>query len=261
MKKVLIAILGVCFIASAALATNEVYSVNAVGFMKKGIGQGGAFNLVANQFETDDTNTLKSIYGDNQLRQSSVLAGCDKVIIWNPTTDTYQTWAQWLDGNFYKANNQAEWDSIIVGNPEVPIGAGMWLVSSGLSTQDSTVVYSGDVIDVNTQAIAVVDGFQQIGYPYTQAIALNDMGTDLLASGAAASSVVGLADKILVWNSTAYQTYALWLDGNFYKANNQAEWDSIIVSTRTLDAAEGAFYVAKSNFTWTVTNKYDISAP
>ncbi len=254
MKKIMsLALTGLLAATVAHAASNEVYSVNVVGFQKMQI-KPNTFYLTACSFEAGSSNTLLDIFGTNMLAQNDNYINCDRVLIYNPTTQTYQAWAQWTDGVFYKANNASQWESSIAGNPEVPVGSGFFLVcGSGTS---NTVTYVGDVVQDASNSVVLKPGFQVVSYPFSSDIALQS--TSLRTCGATANANYASADRIMTYEAGVYQSYALYTDGIWYKANNAQQWEASIAATNTIKAGESVFYyrVGSSNLTWTETNKY-----
>lgn len=249
-----VAAVTVCSFLATAHADDSVYSVNVVGFQKKELPPAGEFILSAPPFEKGQPATLLSIFGTNTLKQNDVLLNCDRIVMHDPDEQTYQAWAQWTDGVFYKANNAAEWAAGIAGNPEVPTGTGFWIVSASDSAPERAITYAGDVVFADSQSVGIIEGFQILAYPFSSDILLQD--TSFFDDGAANNDVMLLCDRVHVYRDGSYQAYALWTDGQWYKANNAAEWAAGILATNMLSAGEGFFYEARASITWAETNKY-----
>ena len=257
MKKLGAFLVGLGLVAGTVLAsnTNTASSVNAVGFVNKTLPVGKWILTTCNfQKVGGGTNTLLDVFGTNQLAQSDYVGLCDLVILWNPNTATYQTYAQWTDGKFYKANDASEWNNAIEANPDVPVGTAMWVTPSGSQVADKTLTLAGEVVSASTQTVSVVSGWQLLGYPLTCDVKLQD--TKFAASGAAKNDYVGLCDQVILWLGSGYQTYALWTDNNWYKANDAAEWNNGIMASNTISLGEGFWYVAQNNITWTEPSAY-----
>lgn len=255
MKKTLGAVVALALAAAVVHGATEVKSVNTVGFTKKSLPAGGAVLTTCNFNPIGGgTNTLLSVFGTTQLAQDDSVGLCDLVLIWDTGTSLYQAWAQWTDGKFYKAGSLAEWNAAIEGNPAIPAGSALWVVAaSGAPTKD--LAFMGEVVASSTQQVAVVAGPQLIAYPFSTSYGMQNMG--FAASGATGNDSVGLADQILVWQGSQYQTYALWSgDGKWYKANDLAEWNAAIEANNTIGMAEGFWYIAQGGFTWTEANPY-----
>lgn len=252
MKKI-IAIATILAAVGASYAQDEVYSVNIVGFSKVGLPAGGNAAMVACNFEAGGTNTLTAIFGDDQLTQDNNYNNCDKVAVFDPTTQTYQQWAQWTDGVFYKANDLVEWNSGIAGDPEIPLGSGVWLKTpAGASPRD--IVMSGDVVSDGAITNQLVSGLQIVSFPYSSDIAMQD--TSFFDDGAAADNNYNNCDKISIWEGDSFQQYAVWTDGVWYKANDLAQWNEGVAATNNIQVGQAFFYKAQSGFLWSETNRY-----
>lgn len=246
--------MGVMVIHSAQAQEDSVYSVNVVGFQKKELAPAGEFILTAPPFETGATNTLLSIFGTNTLKQDNNFLNCDRVMVFDPVEQVYQAWAQWTDGVFYKANNLSEWNQSIAGNPEIPRGVGYWIVAASDSEAGRTITYVGDVALSESEPVNILEGFQILAYPFSSDIALQD--TSFFDDGAANNNNFLLSDRVHVYDSGTYQAYALWTDGQWYRANNLAEWNQGILATNDLFLGGGFFYEAKTNMSWNESNPY-----
>lgn len=232
---------------------DSVYSVNVVGFQKTELPPSGQFILAAPPFQTGEPATLLSIFGTNTLRQNNNYLNCDRVILFNTDEQTYQTWAQWTDGVFYRANNASEWAAGISGNPELSPGTGFWILSSSSSTTN-TLTFVGDVILDEEIGVNILEGLHILGYPFSSEIAMQESG--FAGSGATANNNYLSADQISIYQNGQYQTYAVWTDGQWYRANNASEWAAGILSDEIILPGQGFFYRARNNLTWTETNRY-----
>jgi len=257
MKKLGAFLVGLGLVAGTvfAAATNTATSVNAVGFVNKTL-QPNKWILATCNFQKvgGGTNTLLDVFGTNQLAQNDALLLCDRVILWNSSTQTYQTWAQYTDGVFYKANNDTEWASSVAGNPEIPLGTAMWLVPGSGLVENKNVTFAGEVVSAPTQNVSIVSGWQMMGYPFSSDIKLQD--TKFSANGAASNDALLLCDRVVVWLGSTYKTYALYTDGSWYNANNDTEWAASVLATNTLQLGEGFWYVAQSSIVWSEDCKY-----
>ncbi len=239
---------------SSIQAENGVYSVNVVGFQKVGMAPAGEFILTAPPFEAGVTNTLLDIFGTSTLKQDNNLLNCDRVILHDPVEQVYQAWAQWTDGVFYKANNPTEWNAGIAGNPEVPAGTGFWIVSASDSAAERAIAYVGDVVLSESIPVGILEGYQILAYPFSSDVPLQN--TSFFTDGAARDNNMLLCDRVHIYHGGQYQAYALWTDGQWYKANNPTEWNQGILATNDLRAGQGFFYEAQAGITWSETNKY-----
>ena len=254
MKKLLIATM-VVLVAAVAVA-QEVTSVNVVGFTKKLLDTGSRV-LVSAPFDViDGTKTLKSVLGTDQLTPASNYLLADRVVMFDTVAGQYQNYAIY-DGDmeYYPCNNAAEWESSSPIDPDIPEGAGFWIVSG--TTQTNEIALMGEVVTVATQEIDIVEGYQLVGYPFSSKIALKDM--DFENDGATANGNYLLADRMVVWDVDHYQAYGLYTDGAWYPCNDAAEWENAVSETeRVLELGEGMWYISQSASTWqwSETNQY-----
>ncbi len=244
-------VLALLLATSLAAQAQTVGSANVMGYSKSTIEAGGAFYMMTCNFETAVTNTLLSVFGTNTLTQDDNLLNCDRVFLYAPATQTYQAWAQWTDGVFYKANDLTEWGLGTAGNPELLSGTGFFLSSGNVS---NTILLSGDVVMVATQNVDIVTGYQILGVPLSGVVNLQDTG--FFDSGAAADNNLLNCDRVHTYNAGTYQAYAIWTDGVWYKANDLTEWGLGIAATNDLNLNEGFFYEAQADMTWSETNSY-----
>jgi hypothetical protein len=250
------ALLAVSVVTGAkAQDTNSVYSVNIVGFQQVQLPDAGQFMLSAVPFSTGESNTLSSIFGTNTLKQSGNYLLCDRVILFNEGTQTYETWAQFTDGQFYKAGSLSEWNQSIAGDPIVPAGRGYWILSASDAPADRTLTYSGNVVVDESVSVSVTEGFQILAYPFSSDIALEDLA--FVDSGAVSAENYLSADRILLYEDGAYETYALYTDNVWYKAGSAAEWNQSIPATDvTIRQGQAFFYQSQQPLTWLETNAY-----
>jgi hypothetical protein len=223
------------------------------GYTKINLEPGGKYTLATCNFQAGETNTLISVFGTNQLTQSDNYISCDRIILWNSSGQLYQAWAQWTDGVFYKANNLTEWNAGISGDPEIPVGKGFFISSGNIS---NTLWLSGNVITVVTQNVTMAAGFQIVGNPFSCPVGIQVVGEQIFNCGAATDDSYLDCDRIHIWENDHYQSYALWTDGIFYKANNLAEWNLGIPAIVNIELGQGYFYEARAPFTWVSTNAY-----
>jgi len=263
MKKLMLSALsGVFLVALFAVAQTEVASINIVGYSKKPVTSNNWAMMSCNFDKVGGgTNTLLDIFGTNQLKGVANLTSCDKIILWQTSNLTYQTYAQ-RTGFFYKANSVAQWtnaqtQSIVENGTLVPAGVGMWFVPGGGAT-NKTLTLMGQVVTVATQRIDIINNWQMLSYPFTTDFKLSN--TLFFANGAARSGNLTSCDKIIVWNGSSYQTYALWTNGQWYYANSVTEWTNAraqgFTATNPISMSEGFWYVARSNMVWSETNIY-----
>lgn len=251
MKKLIFSLLIATLAAGASAQT--VASANVMGYSKVSL-KPGIRNLVACNFIAGTSNTLRSVLGTNQLSQSATLGNCDIVTLFDPQSQSYQAYAQWTDGNFYKANSQTEFNGSPIVNPEVPIGTGFWINRASAASSTNIILISGDVVSQTATSNSIGSGLQIVAYPYSSDIELNDL--DFPSDGATGSASFSDCDKISVFENGAYQSYGLYTDGNWYKANDAVEWQTAPLASNAIVLSQSFWYYAQSSFTWDETNRY-----
>jgi hypothetical protein len=255
MKRLLSIAVAVGLVAALApAASNVVQSANVVGYNTVTLPQAGAILATVNWEQIDGTtNTLSKCLG-SELQDSTSPSTADRVTIWDPGTLTYQTWAMYTDKVFYKANNLAQWNLAIAGDPEIPAGAGFWIEPAGGASGPKDLTLAGQAIGVDTQSVTIVAAPQMIGYTYSADIPLQDMDF----SNGTGSVSPATADRVSVWLGSAYQVYAMYTDMVWYKANDLAEWNLAIAATNTISMGEGFWYEPVSSFPWSEAIPYTI---
>ena len=108
----------------------------------------------------------------------------------------------------------------------------------------------GEAVDVATQAVEIVTGFQLVGYPFSADIDLQDM--DFANDGATANNKVGGGARVYIWDGDGYGIYQLKTDLMWYATTNFGGGPVDV----TVPLGQGFWYEAKTSFTWTETNRY-----
>jgi hypothetical protein len=251
MKRMSVAL--VALIVAAIGVHAAVTSVNIVGYNSVALEPGQRIIMSAPLYDPsgDGTNTLISVFGTDQLVQSDYPTSADRVALWDTVTSSYQYYAQWTDGHFYKANTADEWnDGILADDDVIPAGASFWLIHPAASPS-SEISILGEVKggSSDTQEVAIAIGYQLSASPYAAEIAIQDIAK--IADGATPSDYPTSADRIVTWDpvAQAYQTYALWTDDSWYKANTADEWNDGIAATGTVPISGGFWYISQTGFT------------
>lgn len=241
MKKLMVCAL--MTVACAAFAAEEVTSVNIVGYSKVPIPPGGGATMVALAFDAFDS-TLLGIFGTNQLAQNVRAGNADSIYIWNTAESRYDRYYQRPDGQFY------QYGTGVVSNPVVEAGMSFWVSSPMGSVETKEITLMGEVVSVNTQMTAMVNGQQMVAYPFSSEMKIKESG--LASSGATASSRAGDADSIYVWTGGQYVRYYLDASGQWYiYGTGQPVGDADVIPV-----GQGFWYEAKAPFTWVETNRY-----
>jgi len=267
MKKTGVIVLAAALLGFVQFAqAQEVHSVNIVGFVKKPLPKSTLILTTSNFDQIDGTtNTLLSVFGTNQLKKATSANNPnsgDKIQVWNPTLKVYESYLQWTNGLFYLAGSTTQWQAKVeCSSRPIPAGAAMWIKSN--DSVDKDVVFSGEVVDVSTQTIQIVQSLQLIAYPFTSAINLQDTSfANCGAKKATSANNPNSGDRIQVWTGNAYQQYTLGSGTNgWLKSNTTAEYQARIPATNTLQLAEGFWYNASSGSGvisngWTEVKKY-----
>lgn len=255
MKQICLTILAMCVIAAIVIAaTNEVTSVNVVGYYKLTLLPTNALQAAV-QFDAFDP-TLIGVLGTNQLRSTSKAAECDKVSIWNPSTVAYEIFAR------NPSDNQFHWATNFSGaatNPGIVAGEAFYISSplAGVYAAGSnTIVLMGEVVDVVTQAIQIVPGYQMLAYGFSSDVNLQDL--DFANDGALAHSKAANADQIRIWDPNTSSFLILALSSSDMKWHWATNFSGAAPTNINVDLGRGFWYWSQTNITWTwsETNRY-----
>lgn len=253
-KMVAILIAGVAVTAVSYAATNTVSSANIVGYVQRTLPPNSSYILVGVNFTVNGTNpTLKDILGTNQLRNAANYFNADRVVVFNPQSSTYQSYAMYTDKEFYPCNTMDQWNNGSATNPVVPLGSGFWIISAGGSSTTNTLYLSGDVMAAPSATFTLNAGYQLVAWPFSADKAISSMTTTNLTKAANYFD----ADRIVVWEGNHYQSYGLYTDGSWYPCNTMDEWNNALAETpRVISLGEGFWFIGKTGKTVTETNPY-----
>lgn len=234
MKKAVI--LAGCALLIAPAAFAQVYSANAVGYVKKSIDP-GAFDLLRYDFLAIEPG--ETLIGD-VVPQDQVPIGT-KAFFWNSAAQTFDS-----EGVVYiKADDKVEWNP---GTSVVEPGVGFFLQIPDTEPAAVDVVMVGEVPGSNNDSdntdLPIVEGFSLVGYPYPATRAWED--TTLAQSAE-------LGDKLFTWDAAA-QSYAS--AGFIYvKAEDVNRWNPQGIM---LEPGQGFFYQKESagGKTWAEAKPY-----
>lgn len=248
MKRLSLVLAGLCLVAGMAMAqTNEVTSVNVVGYYKITIPPSNKYTLVSLNLDAiDPTNqNLSGIFG-SQLRSGASPALADRIYFYNTGSGQYSTfYRKSTDGLYYNTSSGA------VSNRTIASGESMWILGKTGSTTNYDVTVMGEVVAVGTQQVAMVPGFQLLGYTFSSDMSLVNSFTNGTAGASPA-----LADRLYVWNGTSYDQYALRAVGGAKVWYSTVTGFSGPSASNTIPMGVGMWYNAKNSFTLTETNKY-----
>ncbi|TFH66321.1 MAG: hypothetical protein E4G90_04180 [Gemmatimonadales bacterium] len=244
--------------------TNEVTSVNVVGYYKTTLVPSGAYHQVAIQFEPFNP-TFEGVFGTNQLRAHFLSARSDQVHLWNGKGyDRYGVYSN-AAGNWYFSNVTNGWGTVAV-NPPLHAGDACFIFTPRAGpyvSATNTVTIMGEVIDVPTQMVNVVtSGYAMVCYPFSSETRIDQLQLTQIGF---ATSLSARADQIWVFDSPAkaYKRYAL-------RNTTPPEWrqtyPSALFSTgpaasNTLPLGQAFWYIRSTyasplSLTWSETNKY-----
>ncbi len=243
--------------------TNEVSSVNAVGYMKivvpakPGLCLGGV-NLIA--VNGTDHIGLKEFFGTNQLRQSVNAGSGDAIKLWDSASQTYISYQQKTNASgvvdFYNLSN---W----LGEPTNPIvsnGTAYWIKSMTTAQKEIFVMGGVPVDESVNNTISTGSGrpLNFIANPYPVKVLLDDLiNTN---DGAKASSSLGSADWIKMWDQSSqlYVNYGLRSNGTeaAYWSRMTNDWSP--KSNVWLEAGQGVWYTSRkaTPILWTENKPY-----
>lgn len=256
MKRIVMAIAVLGLIATMGFAaSNEVSSVNIVGYNVDLVPGSNNFNLVAVQFDAFDP-TLLGVFGTNQLTAGGFPAQADSVYLYDPSAvPPYTTYALKtpFGAGAIQFYDTSDWFGS-ASNPPIPAGTAMWLQSTPGTSPAKTVTLAGEAVADPIVTNGIVAGFQLMGYPFSSEIDLND--TDLGTQGTA-GTFPAQADQIFVWNGAGYNSYALKDQGGGATAwFDQGAWFAATPPAIPIPLGRGFWYLAKSGFAWAEGNPY-----
>ncbi|MFO7869979.1 MAG: hypothetical protein R6V03_00920, partial [Kiritimatiellia bacterium] len=227
---------------AAPAATNEVTSVNIVGYTRLNLGPSNSLLLVGFNFEdvaTAGPVMLKDLLGTNQLRQATLPTLADVVHYWDAEAVEYVTVYQKSDGNFYLTD-----DMTTVTNFPIETGDAFWLQSPSGASDTNQIVISG-AVDCGASSLRdIPTGLSQFTHPYATPLDINSTNVDWIAEGATAGNLPTLADVIHIWDGTQYDTYFLKSDDKWYDSSTFN-----LASNAIIGVGCGAWYEAKSLYT------------
>lgn len=254
MKSIRVAALTLASIALLARAETTVSSVNVVGYVQKALVPGQYLLAGVNFTIAGEEPTLKDIVGTNQLRAASNYAFADRVVLFDPDTSTYQAYALYDgDRQFYPCNNLNEWNTGTATNPIVSVGTGFWIIPASGVTTTNTIYLAGDVVQVATQEVELLSGYQLVAYPFSSDQAIADLSTSNLT----ANANYAFADRIVTFKNGQYQAYGLYTDRKWYPCNTVEEWNNAIAETDyVISLGEGFWFIANGAKTSSQPNPY-----
>lgn len=226
--------------------TNEVTSVNVVGYTKITIPASGAYAMFAMPFDPVSggiTNYFSDVFGTNQLAQHTLASLADRIFRFNGAG--YDVFYQKTDGFFYSGSTAT--------NPTMLAGEAYWIRQPNAAASPKEITIMGEVVPVATQMVDMVADYQMIGYPYSTQIGLNQTGFKDSPGSTTHETLASLADRIYIFNGAGYDVYGLQSDGWHHSTGYATNAPTNI----EIPMGGGFWYRAKSGgWTWAETNKY-----
>lgn len=248
MKKLGAFLLSVGLVASAAMAANTASSVNAVGFVKVTVPPYPNFAAVAFNFQglMSNSASFADIVGTNVLRRNNIFTKADKLAIYDTQHQEWVMYFQKSSGLFYIITNT----TAVVDPPVINPGQGFFILPPSTATNSTLdVSVAGQVVTSDVYTQQMVEGLQLFTTPY--AAGFNIASNDWVADGARANNILTKADKIYVWNGTAWDMFFLKSTGWYYVTNTSQPAVDVVIPV-----GGGAWYQAKTNFTLTINKPY-----
>ncbi|MFO1492138.1 MAG: hypothetical protein U1F77_16050 [Kiritimatiellia bacterium] len=246
--------------AITAQAQGPVYSVNIVGIQKVDVSP-TSLEMIANPFVKADSS-VQSILGtgfDAGLSPDEA----DKIYIFDSAANGYKLYYlynnpgnpndprnnKWLD-----ENNQ-------VATEQLTPGKGFFLQNT-LGVATNTLSMVGDVVTTPSVTTQIVPGLNQISYPYSTSIAINDLALKT-ANGVVSAFSPDDGDNIYLWSQqmNTYIRYFLYNNpGNASDPRNN-KWldENNQIATNSIEPGQSFFYqrfTSAPTLNWTETKPY-----
>ncbi|MDD4737236.1 MAG: hypothetical protein PHP44_14160 [Kiritimatiellae bacterium] len=251
MKKIMsLALTGLLAATVAHAASNEVYSVNVVGFSKVDAPVG--LSIMAMPFDAE-ASTIDDVVGTNGVYgNSSTIA--DNVMIYDELSQSFKIF--WLRS--LSAFGGPIWFSAAgpATNEYLYPGMSFWYQSRAASDWTNTMV--GDVVPDAAVTNVIVPGLQLMSYPYSTDVVMTDMN---LTNGVYGNSST-IADNIMLYDSENESFRIFWLRS--LSAFGGPIWFSASgpATNVVIKMGEGFWYQSRaaSNMNWVEPCPYDLSA-
>lgn len=247
MKRVMMAVAVLGLVVSMGFAaSNEVSSVNIVGYNVDMLPGSNNFNLVAVQFNAFDP-TLLGVFGTNQLDAGMFPQQADTVYLYSG--GAYSSYG--IKSLTMQFHNTSSWGGSPT-NPPIGAGTAMWLQSKQGTGPQKTVTLAGEAVKQGSVTNQMETGYQLLGYPYSCERALNDMALKDVGTG---GMFPQQGDRIYIWNGVGYDSYAL-------KNSTPPAWHSTAAwggapTTAVVPLGRGFWYESRDDFTWVEDNPYE----
>ncbi len=234
--------------AAAAWAQSNVYSRNAVGFVKVEVPPAGSFALVGLNFRQvgGGTQTVAEVFGTNSLRKSNVSLLADRVSFYDAQAQGYVSVYQKTDDQFYLVGGSTP------TNFTVTSGEGFWIAPPQGATTNYAIYLMGEVVSSNTTDKVMEPGFNLLGYAFASAFNLAEK-TNWVTEGATGNNISLLADRVYTWDPAGgYTGYYLRGDGTWALVGTTESLTNVPVAV-----GQAVWYNARSPFTPTFDRPYN----
>ena len=261
MKKLVVTSLSILALLGHSYGqTNEVSSVNAVGYMKLQLPAGGnlymgGVNLKA--VNGADHIGVRELFGTNQLKRDDSRTRCDLVYIWEGTK--YSTIGQKADTYFYDASTAATWGSNNVINPLLANGTAFWVKPQGSEIAKTIYIMGGVPTDpLVTNSIAgngtATRPLNFMANPFPVSVDITNLIVS--ADGAVADDSVSRCDWIQLWSGAGYIKLGLKADNKWYQIVGSA-FVAGPATNNTIEPGKGFWYQTKgTGFQWVEAKPY-----
>jgi hypothetical protein len=181
---------------AAMAATNNVYSVNVMGYQRIAVPAHG-LNIGAMPYQKSPS-LISDVVGDQMTSGTAENPGkADSAYFYNTAEQVYETAYLYTDGtDYFWLDGKSQMPATNVILP----GSGFWLRNA--QDQEQNVYVVGDVLTAGAATNHVVSGLQLLSYPYSVPRDLDDL---TLADGAVYGESLSDADAIYIWRPAQQQ--------------------------------------------------------
>jgi hypothetical protein len=239
MKKILAAILAVGMIAGVASAqtSSNVFSQNAVGYVKAAI-QPGEFSLLAQPFNSIDGDpTPSNVFGDT-------LPVGSRIFVWDPVSSTYSIETYQTTTAGLPPVTTTNWaPNAALLQP----GKGFWVQISQDAGSAVDVTLMGEVPAATATTVDLVSGFTMAAVPYP---------VDITVEETAIGQNPTVGDRVFLW-SDASQSYTIVTYQTTTAGLPPVTTTNWVPSNVSIPAGSGFWYEGSSARSPSVTKPYD----
>jgi len=237
-------------VGTGMAATNEVSSVNIVGYINKSVDPGLAIGSPI-FYQLSGTQTLNQVLGTNGVAADDPTLA-DNVYLYFPGIG-YSNMFLYKGATPDPAYDYKWVDGVDVSTNIINPGQGFWIRNRGAGITTYTIM--GQVVDLATNTMVIKPGLQILSYPYTCDRAITNLS---LTNGVAADDPT-LADNIYMYIPGVGYTNLFLYKGATPDPAYDYKWvDGVDVSTNVLKAGEGFWYRSRAttNSVWVEVRPY-----